>query len=109
MGGRAAPHGAHQAASATACRFHHIAVDDQRLPTLVYAADTSAHVVRVKQLAQGTWRIFAGQTNNPGFFNGPGQLAQFHNPTALCIMPHGSLAVADAENACIRAVSPAGV
>ena len=89
-------------------RFHYLAVDSPARPRLLYAADTGAHVVRVRGSSGGRWRVLAGRQGRPGYFDGPGALALFNHPAALCVMPHGVLAVADAGNACVRSIAPSG-
>jgi sugar lactone lactonase YvrE len=71
----------------------------------LFVADTGNHLIR-KIDANGQVTTFVGSL--PGFQNGVGRNARFHEPAALAWHPNGQLLVADRENHLIRAIAPTG-
>jgi len=73
----------------------------------VYVADNNAHCIR-KITAAGVVSTLAG-TGAAGLVDGPGATAQFSRPNGMAVTSQGTVYVADTNNNCIRAISPAGV
>lgn len=72
----------------------------------LYVADSYNQLIRKITLA-GVVTTFAG-SGSPGFADGTGNAASFHDPIGLTIDPDGNLYVADAQNNRIRKITPAG-
>lgn len=72
----------------------------------LYVADTDNHMIR-KIAPNGTTTTVAGN-GLPGYQDGVGTGAQFHQPTDVAVAADGTLYVADNENDCIRKISPDG-
>lgn len=73
----------------------------------LYVADQQNHCIR-RVAPDGTVRTLAG-TPQPGYVNGPAAVARFRNPAGVAVAPNGTVYVADADNHCVRAISPAGL
>jgi len=73
----------------------------------VYVTDNQTHCVR-KITPAGVVSTLAG-TGAPGRVDGPSATAQFDYPNGLAVTSQGTVYVADTNNNCIRAISPAGV
>ena len=73
----------------------------------LYVADKENHRIR-KVTPAGVVSTFAG-SGQEGFFDGPGNVAQFNLPSGITIDVEGNLYVADSRNNRIRKVTPAGM
>ena len=73
---------------------------------VLYIADRGAHKIR-KITPDGQVSTLAG-SGIPGYTDGVGEAAQFHDPLTLTIDRQGQLYVADAGSHTIRVVSPSG-
>ncbi|MEW6325482.1 MAG: NHL repeat-containing protein [Nitrospirota bacterium] len=80
-----------------------LAVDDRGT---IYVADRGAHKIR-KITPEGQVSTLAGN-GLPGYTDGMGPAAQFHDPMTVVVDPAGRLFVADSGTHTIRAISPAG-
>lgn len=72
----------------------------------LYVADSGNHRIRAIS-PTGDVTTFSG-LGTPGYFNGPGDTAQFSTPYALAVDGNDNLYVADQDNRRIRKVSPDG-
>jgi sugar lactone lactonase YvrE len=72
----------------------------------LYVADRGAHKIR-KITPEGQVSTLAG-SGLPGYTDGMGQAAQFHDPMTLVVDPTGRLFVADSGTHTIRVISPTG-
>ena len=91
------------AASATFNFPHGVTVDDQGN---VYVADLNNHSIR-KITTDGMVSTLAG-SGSPGFANGNGTSARFHDPRGVAVDEEGNVYVADHDNHRIRLISPTG-
>jgi len=73
----------------------------------MYIAEQSGHRIR-KITPAGIVSNFAG-SGQPGFADGPDSSAQFFYPTGIAVDAAGTIYVADALNARIRKITPAGI
>jgi ATP-dependent protease HslVU (ClpYQ) peptidase subunit len=73
----------------------------------VYVADSNNHKIR-KISATGVVTTLAG-SGVAGFDDGAGAVAQFNNPSGICVDYLGNLYVADTNNNKVRKITPAGV
>lgn len=71
----------------------------------IYVTDRRGRVMQI--MADGRARVLAGTFG--GYADGLGANARFHNPTGIAVEDRGSLVVADASNALIRRIAPAGL
>ena len=76
--------------------------------TQIAMTDIVHHTIEVIDTKGATIGLLAGASDQAGHVNGSGGNARFNRPYGLCLLPDGSLLVADANNNCIRKVSPAG-
>jgi len=74
----------------------------------VYVADTGNSTIR-KITATGTVSTLAGSPSTRGSQDGSGSAATFSAPVGIAVDSAGNLYVADAFNATIRKITPAGV
>lgn len=74
----------------------------------LYIADTYNHTIRVLSPG-GTVSTLAGSPGFPGASNAQGSAARFSYPMSLMLAPDHTVLVADNNNYCVRAVTPAGV
>lgn len=72
----------------------------------VFIADRGSHSIRRIE-PDGTVSTLAGN-GTPGYRNGPGSRARFHDPLSVVVDPQGYLYVADAGNHTIRKITPSG-
>jgi serine/threonine-protein kinase len=72
----------------------------------LYIADRGAHTIR-KITSRGVVSTLAG-TGLPGYTDGMGSIAQFHDPMTVAINQSGRLFVADSGNHAIRMIMPDG-
>jgi sugar lactone lactonase YvrE len=72
----------------------------------VFVADTDNNLIR-KITPDGTVSTVAG-TGWPGYQDGPGAQAMFHQPTDVAVADDGTLFVTDNENDCIRQIATDG-
>ncbi|MGI9087625.1 MAG: NHL repeat-containing protein [Chthoniobacterales bacterium] len=73
----------------------------------VYVADSGNNTIR-KITSAGVVTTLAGSAGHPGFADGSGPIAQFCSPRGVAVDSSGVVYVADACNATIRRISPAG-
>ena len=73
-----------------------------------FVADSGNHLIR-RVAPDGSVSTFAGLAENFGSADGTGTQATFNNPVGLALDAGGNLFVADANNHCIRKISPTGV
>jgi sugar lactone lactonase YvrE len=73
----------------------------------VYVADTYGSTIR-KITPAGVVTTLAGKTEEPGSSDGTGADASFSNPIGVAVDSNGNVYVADAGNATIRKITPAG-
>ena len=76
----------------------------------LYISDTKNHRIRkitFPPQGQVTVTTLAGD-GSPGRRDGPGNVAQFNNPTGLAVDAHGNVYVADRSNHSIRMITPQG-
>ncbi|TDW97633.1 NHL repeat-containing protein [Dinghuibacter silviterrae] len=73
----------------------------------IYIADLTNNKIR-KITQDGVVTTFAG-SGQPGWQDGTGTTAVFHNPTGVAIDATGNLYVADTRNNMIRKITPVGV
>jgi sugar lactone lactonase YvrE len=95
------------AATATPAKFNEpfgVAVDSAGT---VYVADTNNGVIR-KITSAGVVSNFAGG-NGPGYADGTGTAAKFHEPHGIAVDTSGNVFVADYENNVVRKITAAGV
>ena len=85
------------------CNPHDIATD---AAGNLYVADTDNHRI-LKVTPNGEADIFAG-SGTAGSVDGPGNIAQFRNPSGIAVDREGNLYVVDKGNHRIRKVSPKG-
>ncbi|MBK9295812.1 MAG: S-layer homology domain-containing protein [Candidatus Microthrix sp.] len=71
----------------------------------VYVADQENQRIRAINPTTGQVTTLAG-TGTPGFADGPGNTAQFNDPTGVAVAPNGTVYVADHDNHRIRAINP---
>jgi len=72
----------------------------------LYVADRGAHTIR-KITSRGVVSTLAG-TGLPGYTDGMGSIAQFHDPMTVVVDRSGRLFVADSGNHAIRMIMPGG-
>ena len=73
-------------------------------PTMAQAAPAAAAV------GKGSLQLWAGDPRQHGHVDGAGSQARFFDPRGLCTDPRsGDVLVADAANAMVRSITPAGV
>ena len=72
----------------------------------LYIADRGAHTIR-KIMPQGGVSTLAGN-GRPGYTDGMGTTAQFHDPMTVVAEPSGRLFIADSGNHSIRMIAPDG-
>jgi len=72
----------------------------------LYIADRGAHTIR-KITSRGLVSTLAG-TGLPGYTDGMGPIAQFHDPMTVVVDQSGRLFVADSGNHAIRMIMPEG-
>lgn len=72
-----------------------------------YATDYGNHIIR-KITPEGVVTTVAGKAGQPGFVDGPGGKARFHNPSGIAIAPDGTLYVSEAWNQTVRRISTDG-
>jgi hypothetical protein len=72
----------------------------------LYIADRGAHTIR-KITSRGVVSTLAG-TGRPGYTDGMGSIAQFHDPMTVVVDRSGRLFVADSGNHAIRMILPEG-
>ena len=70
--------------------------------TNVYVTDAGW----IRKIGFTGWVSTLAGDGTSGYKNGPGPLAQFNTPTALCADTNGNIFVADSRNNCIREISP---
>jgi sugar lactone lactonase YvrE len=73
-----------------------------------YVPDGFNHAIR-KISAAGVVSTLAGGVGIPGFVDGPGPQARFHQPEGVATDSAGNVYVADAGNSAIRMISPGGI
>ena len=71
----------------------------------VYVADRFNNRIRATNPATGEVTTLAGN-GTQGFADGPGNTAQFNDPTGVAVAPNGTVYVADVINNRIRAINP---
>ena len=72
----------------------------------VYVSDTGRHVIR--RWTAGTWEVYAGQEDSPGWLDDQRTLSQFFEPRQLALAPDGVLWVQDSGNGVMRSVPASG-
>lgn len=80
-----------------------VAVDAQGR---VYVSDTGRHVIR--RFQGGSWEVYAGQEDSPGWLDDQRAASQFFEPRLLALAPDGLLWVQDSGNGVMRAVPDSG-
>lgn len=70
-------------------------------------SDRTRNTISVLDLGTKTLTLLAG-SGAPGFVNGRGAQAQFHNPYGVAVLPDGSILVAESWNHVIRRVTLEG-
>lgn len=80
-----------------------VAVDREGI---IYVADRGAHRIKIVTPG-GDVRVLAG-SGKPGFRDGPGYLAQFHDPITLVVDDFGQVYVADSGSHTIRRIDRKG-
>jgi sugar lactone lactonase YvrE len=71
-------------------------------------ADVFAHTLRIYDPATGSESPLAGQSNTPGYADGPGATARFNSPLDVVVGSGNQIFVADSENHRIRRVTLGG-
>ena len=74
----------------------------------IYVAEASTHTIR-KVTPAGVASTLAGRAGVSGSDDGAGVDARFHSPYGLAVDGAGNVLVADAGNATLRRITPAGV
>jgi hypothetical protein len=76
----------------------------------IFVADMNNHRIALVDLSQSPPVIstYAGGIGHAGYRNGPAASSLFNQPSSLVVAPDGTIYVADAENAAIRKIDPAG-
>ena len=77
--------------------------------TLLYVADQLNNAIRRITVPGAVVTTLAGKPNQRGTTNATGLAARFSNPSDVVLAPDGNLYVADAYNALVRKITPAGV
>ena len=72
----------------------------------LYVTDSDNHCIR-KVTPSGVVSTLAGR-GTAGYLDGPAATAAFNYPTGVAVDGQGTVYVADYNNNCIRAISPAG-
>jgi DNA-binding beta-propeller fold protein YncE len=93
------------AATARFNRPHGISVSSDGT---VYVADAQNHIIR-KIRPDGFVTTLAGKALAAGAIDGPGSMARFASPYAVCSDAKGNVYVADRNNNAIRKITPEGV
>jgi len=76
----------------------------------IFVADMNNHRIALVDLSQSPPVIstYAGITGHSGYLNGPAASSLFNQPSSIAVGPDRTIYVADAENAAIRKIDPAG-
>ncbi len=76
----------------------------------IFVADMNNHRIALVDLSQSPPVIstYAGTIGKSGYRNGPAASSLFNQPSSIAIAPDDTIYVADAENAAIRKIDPAG-
>lgn len=74
----------------------------------LFVTDTDDHVLR-QITAGGVVTTLAGTAGMSGSTDATGAAARFNRPKSVAVDTAGNLLVVDAENNCIRRVTPAGI
>ncbi len=73
----------------------------------LYVTDGANATIR-KVTTTGIVTTLAGSAGLPGYLNGSGSTARFHQPWGITTLPSGNLAVADESNCVIRTLTTSG-
>jgi hypothetical protein len=76
----------------------------------IFVADMNNHRIALVDISQSPPLIttYAGVFGQPGYVNGPAATSLFNQPSSIAIAPDKTIYVADAQNAAIRKIDPAG-
>lgn len=83
-------------------------VFDPKKPTMLYAACTGQHAVYYFDILTGETGIYAGQEGQAGWRDGKKENAQFNGLRQMILDVNNNLVIADANNHCIRRITPEG-
>lgn len=84
-------------------------VFDPIKPTMLYAACTGQHCVYYFNILTGETGVYAGKSGQAGWRDGKKEDAQFNGLRQMVLDVNNNLVIADANNHCIRRITPEGV